>query len=181
MRVSGRAGAWGAVAVVASLSVVAAATSACNAPAASPRSSPSTAAVHQVVTTSPADIPPGVLPRSAILARFQNTRPGVTTEAKLVSLADLAAASKGELTQCQFRGCPPGALVWLVLQQGPPGTFPDSGPRQLTNQESAVADAWSLFPVDATTGQSRGDSEVGALGQLSSSPWGQLRDLDPAH
>jgi hypothetical protein len=105
----------------------------------------------------------------------------VTTEAKLVSLADLDAASEGELTQCQFHGCPPGALVWLVLQQGPPGTFPHSGPSQLTNQESAGANARTLFPVDATTGQSRGDSEVGALGQLSSSPWGQLRDLDLAH
>jgi hypothetical protein len=47
----------------------------------------------------------------------------VSTQAKLVRLADLATASDDTLTQCQYRGCPPGALVWLVLLSGPPGSF----------------------------------------------------------
>ena len=78
---------------------------------------------------------------------------------------------------CQVRKCPAGALVWLVLQTGSPGTFASDMGLYAT-QPSDGADAWSLAPIDATTGQARGDNEAGALGQLASSPWGQLRDLD---
>lgn len=125
----------------------------------------------QVVTTSPPVLPPGVLSRSAILARYRSTRPGVTTEAKLVSLAKLEAVSKDDLTQCSYRGCPPGSLVWLILQTGSPGTFPSTG------LIATPPHTWSLFPVNATTGQGRGDAELGQ-GQLASSPWSELQDLD---
>jgi len=172
-----RARPWMSPAILASLSIVVAATSACNALAASPSPPPGPAAVHDVANAVQADLLPGLVSRSTILTRYRSTRLGVATEAKLVSLADLDAASKGELTQCQFRKCPAGALVWLVLQKGSPGTFvSDLGVR--ASQSPAGAGAWSLAPVDATTGQARGDSEVGALGQLASSPWGQLRDVD---
>ncbi len=91
----------------------------------------------------------------------------------------LAAAPDGELTQCQFRGCPPGTYVWLVLQQGPPGSFPH--PEPLGLHQPPGADAWSLSPIDATTGVARGDTEIGAAGLLRSSPWWQLHDLAPPH
>lgn len=147
----------------------------CGASSATP--STSSTAAHEVAKAS-RDLPTGVLPRSTILAHYRTTRPGVTTEAKLVSLADLEAASDGELTQCQFRGCPPGAWVWLILQNGPPGAFSASTDGLPGVRPSGGAAAWSLFPVDASTGQGRGDSELGPLAQLRSSPWGQLRDMD---
>ena len=170
----GRAGRWYVPAILASLAV---ATSACSAPTASQSPPHSSTAVQNVTETVQAGLPSGLFTRSTILTRYRSTRPGVTTQAKLVSLADLDTASKGELTQCQFRMCSAGALVWLVLQKGPPGTF-DSEMGLHATQLPNGADAWSLAPIDATTGQARGDSEVGALGQLASSPWGQLRDLD---
>lgn len=121
---------------------------------------------------------PGVLSRAAILARFPPIRPGITVEAKLVTLASLAQADS-DLTQCESRGCAPGQLVWLVLEQGPPGSFPHSetavGPAGGT--ETPGADAWALFPVNAETGIGRGDSEIGAEGQLADSAWGKLSDL----
>lgn len=128
------------------------------------------------VETTVSQLPPGVLPRAEILARYAG-RPGVTVSAKLVSLADLAAASNDELTQCQFRGCKPGALVWLVLEQGPPGSFPHSVPPGYV--EPPGADAWMLIPVDATTGRARGDAEIGNVGELGRSVWHRLSDLAP--
>lgn len=129
----------------------------------------------EVVTTM-SQLPPGVMPRAAILARYAG-RPNVTVSAKLVSLTELASASNDELTQCQFRGCKPGALVWLVLEQGPPGSFPHSVPPGYV--EPPGADAWALIPVDATTGQPRGDAEIGNTGELATSVWGRLGDLAP--
>ena len=126
----------------------------------------------------PVALPPGVIPASAILARYSSARPGVTTGAKLVSLAQLAVVSKGELTQCAFRGCPSGAYVWLVLQDGPPGTFTFSTAPGA--HLPSGAGAWSLFPVNATTGVARGDVEIGVAGRLGTSPWGQLTALATA-
>lgn len=176
---AGRIGAWASIAAVASVAVATAATSAFGAPAAPTQRDAGAAVVqHHPAPGSASELPSGVLPRSVILDRYASARPGVTTEAKLVTLAQLAAASNGELTQCQFRGCPPGAYVWLVLQEGPPGSFPHSQPPGV--HQPPGADAWSLLPVDATTGIARGDTEIGATGQLDSSPWGRLDDLDPS-
>ena len=164
-----------ACAVAGGIATVATLAAGCSAPSAAPKSG-----AHEVAASSPFALPAGVDRRATILARYRSTRPGVTTEVKLVSLAALDSASKGELTQCQYRGCPPGALVWLVLQIGPPGTFANN---MGMHAPSAIDEsfAWSLGPVDASTGLSRGDSESGPLSGLRSSPWGQLRDLDAAH
>lgn len=120
-------------------------------------------------------LPPGVIARSAILARYPPPRPGITVHAKLVTVASLAQVDPG-LTQCPVRGCAPGQYVWLVLEQGPPGSFPHSGPAGVTLP--AGADAWTLFPVNAVTGAARGDREIGSDSQLASSAWAKLSDLD---
>ena len=134
---------------------------------------------HVVAAASSSRLPAGVVARATILARYRSTRPGVTTEVKLVSLAALDRASHDELTQCRFRGCPPGALVWLVLQKGRPGTFANNmGVHAPSSEDESFA--WSLGPIDASTGLPRGDSESGPLSGLQSSPWGQLRALDAA-
>ena len=122
-------------------------------------------------------MPSGVISRADILSRFASVRPGVSTQVKLVRLADLAKASDDSLTQCQVRGCPPGALVWLVLMSGPPGSFGHGVPAGYT--PPADDGAWSLVPVDATTGQGRGDSQIGGLSNFHSSPWTSLTDLSP--
>lgn len=167
MKVPGRILAWSSVVLVA-----------CMAGGSGAAASIGVGAPSQGISaTTVSALPPGVIPRAEILARYASGRPGVTTEAKLVSLADLASASDGELTQCAFRGCQPGQLVWLVLEEGPPGSFPHSTPPGYHAPRGA--DAWVLFPVDATTGQARGDTEIGGLGQLASSPWRRLTDLDP--
>lgn len=178
MRVRGRIAAWGSTVAVVCLAFAAGATAASSAPT-TPTGSGSGGAVvdQQAAGGSASGLPPGVLPRSVILAQDASTRPGVTTEAKLVSLAQLAAVSQDELTQCQYRGCPPGAYVWLVLQEGPPGSFPHSEPPGA--HQAPGADAWMLEPVDAATGVPRGDLEIGSVGQLGSSAWGQLKDLAP--
>jgi hypothetical protein len=126
-------------------------------------------------TTTTVGLPPRVKSRSVILRRYGPTRPGITIQAKLVKLASLAKADPS-LTQCEFRGCTPGQHVWLILEQGPPGTFDHSRPSSVT--VSPQADAWLLFPVDAVTGASRGDDEIGDQGQVSQSAWGKLGDLD---
>ena len=167
-----RAKTWGRQVMVAGFCLVAAAASGCGTPTASPNT---TTNVHEAAKSPVAALPAGVVPRKVIMTRYQSTVPGVMTEAKLVSLAHLEAASKGELTQCQFRGCPTGTLVWLVLQKGRPGAFSESGPPGI--RPSGDAAAWSLFPVDASTGKGRGDSAMGPQSQLYASPWGQLRDL----
>jgi len=160
---------------MAALAAVALAVAACSAtPTGSAAGTRSTTS-----TTGTVRLPAGVLPRTVILRRYRSARPGVVTEAKLVSLADLDRVSGGELTQCASRGCPPGALVWLVLQHGPPGSMPaDSGPN-LAVANAGRSDSWSLAPVDAATGIARGDSEQGPPDQLADSPWGRLTDLDP--
>jgi hypothetical protein len=117
----------------------------------------------------------GVLSRSAVLARYAPVRRGIAVQAKLVTLTSLANVDPA-LTQCEYRGCAPGQYVWLVLLQGAPGSFPHSEPAGAP--VPPLADAWTLFPVDAVTGGGRGDSEIGAEGQLSSSAWGKLSDLD---
>lgn len=179
MRVPGRITAWASTAVVVSVAVAAVATSPSSAPTTSAyRGAGDTVVPHRAGRGSASELPPGVLPLPVILARYASARPGVTTKAKLVTLAQLATASNGELTQCRVRGCPPGSYVWLVLQQGPPGTFTHSEPPGLHHQPPG-ADSWSLSPVDATTGVARGDTEIGAAGQLRSSPWRQLKDLAP--
>ena len=172
---TGKTGKRGSLIVAMGLSVVAAVAAGCNTPL---TDSPTSAvALHKGTTTPESHFPTGVLPRSTILDRFRSSRPGVITEAKLFTLSALATSSKDELTQCQFRGCPSGELVWLVLQKGSPGSFAnDTGP-DLHVSEASQSAAWSLYPIDANTGVGRGDSEVGALGQLHSSPWGQLPDL----
>ena len=160
-----------ACAVASGLAAIAVLLAGCGAPSATRR-----AEARGVAAVAPRRLPVGVTPRATILARYRSTLPGVTTQAKLVSIAALDRTSEGELTQCQFRGCAPGALVWLVLEKGRPGTFAvDMGFHAST--PSAGSSAWSLAPIDAMTGQARGDSESGPLSQLSSSPWGQLRDL----
>jgi hypothetical protein len=126
-----------------------------------------------VASTVP--LPPGVLSRAAVLARFQPLRPGLTVSAKLVTSAALTQADP-ELTECQVRGCPPGQYVWLILEQGPSGTFPQSVPPGVTLAPGAGA--WALVPVNASTGIARGDTEIGGAGQLGTSAWGKLRDLD---
>ena len=126
-------------------------------------------------SASTVTLPPGVMGRSAILARYPPSRPGTTVQAKLVTVDSLAQADP-ELTQCQIRGCAPGQYVWLVLLQGPPGSFPHPGLAAVTLP--AGADAWVLIPVNAGTGIARGDSEIGGQGQLATSAWGKLRDLD---
>lgn len=133
-----------------------------------------TATTSAPPTTTPT-LPPGVLARSAILARYPPPQPGVSVSAKLVTLASLAQVDP-ELTQCEARGCPPGAYVWLVLEQGPPGSFPQSVPVGVTLAPGA--DAWTLFPVNATTGVARGDSEIGGDSGLANSAWARLSDLD---
>ena len=69
---------------------------------------------------SPARVP---VAAPVIQARYSSTRPGVETEATLVSPARFAVVSKGELTRCKFPGCPSGACIRLVLQDGLPGTL----------------------------------------------------------
>ena len=164
-----------ACAVASGIATVAVLAPGCSAPSAAPK-----IAAHEVAASSPVALPAGVVPRATILARYRSTRPGVTTAVKLVSLTALDSASNGELAQCQYRGCTPGALVWLVLQNGPPGTFANNmGLHAPSAKDESFA--WSLSPVDASTGVPRGDSESGPLSGLRSSPWGQLRDLDAAH
>ncbi len=125
-------------------------------------------------TTTSTTLPAGVMTRSAILAKYASTQAGHTVEAKLVSLSALTAVEQ-ELTQCQFRGCPAGALVWLVLDQGPPGSGGlSSSPGHTVTTKPG--NAWSVGPVDATTGVGRGDSESGS-GALPAA-WTQLPDLD---
>jgi len=175
MAYTGRSATCCPLIVTVGLCVFAAVAAGCGASSAG--SPTSTGSLHDLTAPSKRHLPAGVLPRSTILSRYRSTRPGVTTEAKLVSLAALDTSSKGELTQCRFRGCPPGALVWLVLQKGPPGSFADDSGPNLRAGQASLAAAWSLAPVNATTGRGRGDTEVAALGQLRSSPWGQLQDL----
>jgi hypothetical protein len=126
-------------------------------------------------TAKTAGLPPRVLSRSVILRRYGPARPGIAIQAKLVKLASLAKADPS-LTQCEFRGCTAGQYVWLILEQGPPGSFDHSRPSSVT--VSPQADAWLLFPVDAVTGASRGDDEIGDPGQVSQSAWGKLGDPD---
>ena len=103
---------------------------------------------------------------TTVLRRYAPARPGITIQAKLVTLASLTRFDP-DLTQCEFRACSPGDYVWLVLEQGPPGSFQHSEPSGVV--ESPQADAWTLFPVDAVTGAGSGDGEIGALGQLPDS------------
>ena len=120
-----------------------------------------------------------MLSRAAILVRFPPSRPEITVEAKLVTLASLTQVDP-DLTQCETRGCPPDQLVWLVLEQGPPGSFSHSETAPATEPPGTQppdADAWALFPINAETGIGRGDSEIGAEGQLADSAWGKLGDL----
>jgi hypothetical protein len=124
--------------------------------------------------TTSMSLPPKVLSRSVILNRYTPTRPGITIQAKLVTVASLAQADPS-LTECEFERCASGQYVWLILEQGPPGSFSHSRPASVT--VSPQADAWILFPVDAVTGASRGDFEVGDQGQVSTSAWGHLGDL----
>jgi hypothetical protein len=81
------------------------------------------ASPEQSAPTGSTALPTGLVSRADILSRFGSDKQGVSTQAKLVRLADLAMASDDTLTQCQYRGCPPGALVWLVLLSGPPRSF----------------------------------------------------------
>jgi len=160
--------------VASAIATIAAMAAGCGASSAAPK-----IAAREVAASSPARLPAGIVPRATVLARYRSSLPGVTTEVKLVSLAGLDNASKGELAQCQYRGCTHGALVWLVLQKGPPGAFANNmGLRAPSNRKESFA--WSLGPVDASTGLPRGDSESGLLSGLRSSPWGQLRDLEAA-
>jgi hypothetical protein len=133
-----------------------------------------TASSPEVTSASTVSLPPGVLTRSAILARYPAPHPGITVQAKLVTLASLAQADP-ELTQCQSRGCAASQYVWLILMHGAPGSFAQSLPPGV--MLPADAGAWSLFPVNAVTGVGRGDSETGG-GSLANTAWDKLSDLD---
>lgn len=105
-------------------------------------------------------VPLGVLTRPEVLALAGDRWSGDTVKAKLVSIQALARSTQGELTQCLAHGCYPHELVWLVLLRGqdagfaglPPGVVPSSRP---------AGPPWMLVPLDATTGQPRGDTAGG--------------------
>jgi hypothetical protein len=135
------------------------------------------AAMSVASFSSPDRLPAGVLPRSTILARYATKRSGISVRAKLVSLAALNAVDPN-LAQCDVEARHSGQLVWLVLQDGPPGSFLHSYPLGVSPPPGAMA--WSMFPVNAVSGASRNVSEIGNVGNLSTSAW-RLKDLDPVH
>jgi len=136
---------------------------------------PSTAAS----VSSRASVPPEVLSRQTILARYAPTGTGVTVEFKLVSLASLTNLDPG-LTQCEVRGCAPGQVVWMILYEASDNRF-------VAEHSTAVAmpgvsstsppqgPSFETFLVDADSGVGRGDSEAGA----GNAPiyWSSLVDL----
>ncbi len=176
MKVPGRIVAWGCVVSVSALSLGAAAASGASGSGPIRATSLSTVARTTPPDSPEPNLPPGVLPRSAILAKYKPQRPGVIVEAKLVTLVGLNAADP-ELAQCSVRSCQPGQLVWLLLEKGPPGSFPHSV--AFGAHPSPGADAWLLFPVDAGTGLGLGDSEIGNDNDLWQSAWVKVSGLDP--
>ncbi|MGH9082343.1 MAG: hypothetical protein ACRDY3_02280 [Acidimicrobiales bacterium] len=64
--------------------------------------------------------------------------------------------------------------VWLVLREGPPGSFPHSQPAGYSAPPDA--DAWMLMQVDAITGQLVGRS-IGQLGHPVGPSWDLVQDL----
>ena len=160
MRVGRGVPAWGSVVALFALAIAAA--------LGSDLSAPSKHAMR--------DLPPGVLPRSSILAWHPPPGPGITVKAKLVTLASLAAIDP-DLTQCAVEGCRAGELVWLVLQDGPPCSFLRSCPSDTVRTESASD--WTMIVVDAASGIGRLDAEGGISANLSTSAWARLTDLAP--
>ncbi len=122
--------------------------------------------------TGRSKIPTEAVPRS-ILAKYADG-PHIRVEAKLVTLASVAAIDPN-FAECFSELCGHGELVWLVLQDGPPYSFPHPTPSNYRFPPGFAT--WRLSLVDAASGVPRNVSEVGNAGDLSSSPWGRLKGL----
>jgi hypothetical protein len=112
-------------------------------------------------------------PPASLLAEFADG-PIIRVRAKLVSLASVNAIDPG-LAQCYSGTCKAGELVWLVLQDGPPYSFPHGTTSNYAFPPGFAS--WRLSLVDAKSGVQRGVSEIGDVGDLRTSPWGRLKGL----
>jgi hypothetical protein len=118
-------------------------------------------------------LPPGALTRHEVLARFP-ARPGITVAAKLARLSDLDR-SEPQTDACEHSPCPDGLVRWVVLQTGPPGSFPHSCPPSAS--PTACAGSFELSVADAASGVSNGFE----IGNGTAPPWwDELDDIDPA-
>ncbi|MGH9067715.1 MAG: hypothetical protein ACRD0J_09540, partial [Acidimicrobiales bacterium] len=133
-----------------------------------------------VEPTSCGVLPPGAVPRSKVLARYAHLHGVTKVSAKLVRVTTLQGVDPG-LVQCTIRACVPGLVVWLVLAQGPPGTFQfaSGGPAPLPGQPPPTThpgSAWRLLVASAATGRASGS-------EMDSGPvpsfWAGLPDLAP--
>lgn len=84
-------------------------------------------------------------PPPSLLAEFAYG-PRIRVRAKLVSLASVNAIDPG-LAQCYSGTCKPGELVWLVLQDDPPYSFPHGTPSNYVFPPGFAS--WRLSLVDA--------------------------------
>lgn len=115
-------------------------------------------------------LPPGARTRQDMLKTI--AQPGLTATAKLVRLSDLQRLQP--TGWCDNSPCPAGLVLWVILQTGPPGSFPHSGPAGAP--PDALAGSWSLSVHDAASGLSH-DSAIGS-GPVPDY-WQQLDDIDP--
>jgi hypothetical protein len=115
-------------------------------------------------------LPPGARTRQDMLKTFG--QPGVTAAAKLVRLSDLQRLQP--TGWCDNSPCLAGLVLWMILQTGPPGSFPHSGPAGAP--PDALAGSWALSIHDAASGLSH-DSVIGS-GAIPDY-WQQLDDIDP--
>lgn len=120
-------------------------------------------------------------PRCGVLPPDARTRqnmlktvgqPGVTAAAKLVRLSDLQRFQP--TGWCDHSPCPDRLVVWVILQTGPPGSFPHSGPAGAP--PDALTGSWSLSIHDAASGRSH-EFAIGS-GPVPEY-WHQLDDIDP--